>query len=610
MDVEGVAKVLANERCVLFLGSGVSIPAPSSLPSAAWIVRLFLEKLAEGLVESKVMDALVKRWPLPEFVYGTVERYFGPEVYEVWAALDLWRNHGSSFSANAGHVAAVHASSQHSTQVLTPNFDTYLESAAQLLGVETSVTVATPGKPFRLLGAEAGRVEIWKLHGTVQEPSTIFSSVRTLTSPIDGLAEAIDTALDPDVRLVLAGYSGRDLDLFPLLARRERVADPIWVDTSFPADHRSQFLSPAAIQVSGSFDDVGRAYARDVGGSVIAAVKGVDSRAAELKRSRHLVGLSNEIAAHIEAVAARFVNAEARSLILAELLVNAGLLAEAERLLIRSRGSDIFESERLRLRAKSLWELGRFQTSRAVAIEGVRRRCASKAEKDTLRFAIAAADLRIRVPPRHLTGTKATGRLALVARSAVWGWVLVKGFPRLRRLDSISEPARTSFVEGYLEHTIRILVGLQFALTRRDGTITGLAKSFLARGWRRAYRESIRVGYAEGIGNAGRYLARLDVDEPGGVRAAHQFLGHTLGVAIAFRDAATRALRDGKMDKARADFGAGIAIAEEQNDPVLLLTFLPLSEALGLPLVIPEKLIAAIEAPWAQEHLNWSKGVS
>jgi len=607
MNVEEVATVLARERCIVFVGSGVSIPPPSSLPSAAWIVGLFLKRFGERVVPPSVVDALLARWPLPEYVYGTVERFFGPTVYEVWTALDLWRGYGDSFSANVGHIAAVHASAAQSVPLLTPNFDSYLENAAALVGVRSTVSVATPGQRFSPRPARTGDVSIWKLHGTVDDPTTIFSSVRTLTSPIGGLATALGEAAPPDIRLVFAGYSGRDLDLFPLVSRGTRAIEPIWVDLSFPDDHRSRFLSPQAIPVTGSFDDVGRAYARLIGGDVADAVRAVDRRVSRLTASADAAGLSAQIGAHIETIADRFRDVERRTLVIAELLINAGLLQDADRLLEPFTMSGMLESERRRLRAKALWELGRFRTSREVAVHGLAARHASASEKDVLSFAVAAADLRMRVPPRQLPGTASPARAGLVVTAAGWGWILVKGHRRLRRPGSIPEPARTPFVEGYLEHAIRILLGLQFAMTRAEGSVGAVGRALLVAAWRRVYRASIRVGYAEGIGNAGRYLARLGVSEPGGIRAAHEFLGHTLGMAIAFRDAAQRSLREGKLDEAKAQFDRGCALAVQQGDPVLLLTFLPTAQALGVPLDISEEMIETIEAPWADDHLAWRR---
>lgn len=605
MNVEDAATVLAREPCVLFLGSGVSIPSPSSLPSAARIVGLFLTAFAEGIVAPPIVDALLQRWPLPEYLYGTVERFFGPSVYEVWTALDLWSAYDGSFSPNAGHVAAVHASATGSTPVLTPNFDRYLESAAELLGVPSAVSVATPGTGFVPRRAAVGEAAIWKLHGTVDDTTTIFSSVRSLTSPVSGLATALGEALPPDVRLVLAGYSGRDLDLFPLISSVTRAVDPIWVDLSFSDEHRSRFLSPRAIQVVGSFDDVGRAYGRLVGGPVADAVRIFDERASRLTGSADAARLSAEIGAHIGSVAGAFRDVQRRTLVIAELLINAGLLRDADDLLAPLTMSGDLESERRRLRAKALWELGRFRTSREIAVEGKAARNASASAKDTLSFAVAAADLRMSVPPRQLPGTVSPSRAGLVIASAGWGWILVKGYLRFRRPRSIPEPGRTPFVEGYLEHTIRLLLGLQFATARSDGAVAAGWRALLVPAWRSVYRASVRVGYAEGIGNAGRYLARLGAEEPGGIRTAHEFLGHRLGMAITFRDAAQRSLKESKIAEAKARFDQGHRLAVEQGDPVLLLTFIPLARALGIPFDVPDSLVESVEAPWARDHLAW-----
>ncbi|WP_374009900.1 SIR2 family protein [Leifsonia sp. LS-T14] len=608
MQLSDVASALRVEPCVLFLGSGISIPSPSSQPSAAWILQVFIRRLARGLVPDGVLSELLDRWPLPEFVYGVCERYFGSGVYDVWSALELWRSH-SSLGPNAGQLTAVHVAAGCGKPILTPNFDNFLEEAAAVLGLKVVRDVAWPGHGFSPAPAQQGVVNLWKLHGTAEEIGSVFSSVRTLTTPQVGVREAIRRALSDDARLVLAGYSGRDLDLFPHVAGVTTAKSPIWVDLNFPPEHRSQLLSTAPQRATGSFDTIGRLYARQVGGTLERLVEEATKR----DTSADSTAVHSEAEAHIQRVADRCSDSTKRRLVLAELLINSGMSNHAIRVLEGPPVEGLLETERTRLSAKALWEKGRFVDSHRLAASRLGQ--AAGPERALLQFSMAVAAVRQRVPPGGLP--LPLNKVSVFVRAAAASALLLLNRGSYCRRYSIPEPIRTPFTEGYLEHAIRVALAFQLALSSTSGGHPAAVRLVLGKIWLRISLACVRTGYAEGAGNCSRYLSRLGLNVPDALQEIHDFLGHSLGVAIAFRDASNRQHAAGNEAEARRLFRRGLQIAGSQEDPTLILTFLGLGDRLGEVVPIDRSALSAIQAKWTRSLLHYiderertSRGIS
>ena len=599
------AQVIASEPSVMFVGSGISIPSPSDLPSAYGAASSFLRRVADGIVPSPLMDELLqRRGVLPEFVYGLAERHSDHHVYEVWRSLELWRSKPGVFSANAGHLAAVHVAVRWGTPVLTPNFDTFLEDAAEKLGLEPRVSVATPGQAFEPTMARAGEVAIWKLHGTSLAPGTIFSSVRTLTMPVTGLRERLRDAVPASTRLLLAGYSGRDLDLFPVLAAGAARKKPIWVDLHFDSDHRAQLLNPAAAQVVAPFDEVARLYALRCDGQLRAAVEASDRLARSQGHAALAAALKAQVGERFEQAAGALSKEAGRRLLLGELLINGGM-SESALVVLRGANCDgASRSEQVRLMAKAEWELGHFRSSEAMARDRLRERTPA-AERDILRFAVTAARMRAIVPPQGLEGTVPARRGEVIIIALHAGFSFLAAAPRALCPARIPEPTRTPLVETWVEHGIRLAATLQVFSTHGARSMPRPMVGVFVWVWKALRGLALRIGYAEGVGNSGRYLARLGVPDPDGIRAAHEFLGHFLGVSIAHRDAATRAIDHGDTSLAIHEYERGLEIARLQKDPVLLLTFVPLARRLGIPLHVERTAITGIEADWTSGYLGW-----
>lgn len=599
MEKAAAARIMAAEPTVFFLGSGVSVPAPSCLPPAYKAAETFLRQLGSGLVPDDVIKTLLGREYLPEFVYGLCERYLGPAVYDVWGALEQWRDVPGAFGPTPGHLVAVHRAQRSGTPIITPNFDTYLEEAAEQLGMAATVTVARPGHEFAPPRRPDPRaVQIWKLHGTATDPRTVFSSVRTLTAPTSGIRKHLSRAIGGDRRLVIAGYSGRDLDLFPYISAKPLRAPALWVDMYFPDDHRSSLLQPQAEQITAGFDAVALPYLALLDDGVLsAAVEQAVDRVRMLSGGDEEDRFKERVLAHFRSSAAALAAPDRVPLVFAELLINAGMSGAAISLLESHAVATDLEQHRSRLAAKALWQMGRHRTSREFA-EGEAPFQASRVAEFLLRSEADAAFARETVPPYPIGAGAARGMISAARRGLSSLPAVLSATPIVIRPSRLSEPDRTAFVEAWLEHVIRLGAGgqrLLFVITR--GSSWPFAW-LLRRVWAALRSACVRAGYAQGAGNTARYAARLGVESGGEI---DRFLGYQLGRVIFHRDRATAVVAYGVVDDALQDYLEGVKLARDKDDPVLLMTFKPLADRLGQELQLADEVWAQVEADWVPD---------
>lgn len=207
----------ARERgLVVFAGAGISMPAPSSLPS--WyafndIVLSALTRRVDGFVGADFSEHLQQqlvatrrdtRYFSPDYQAQIIEDEIGSAYFRILQALDTPDRNACHDSVAAlaaqGFVAAI----------VTTNFDRLLERALTAAGVEHRVlrqadeyTAFRPGE---------GPITILKVHGSVELPD---SMVDTLRQRLVGRPEALEAAVAELLRrhhVLFAGFSGADLD--------------------------------------------------------------------------------------------------------------------------------------------------------------------------------------------------------------------------------------------------------------------------------------------------------------------------------------------------------------------------------------------------------------
>jgi hypothetical protein len=239
MVLEGRIMTTKSPRPLFICGAGISLSPPASLPSTGEIVelasQLFLPTRTNGdrLYLNKIRDIQ------PEVLFEQLSFLAGNHVRQLW---DLLQVPGAK--PNINHYLIVTLSLLYRVPVITLNFDTLLETAAAACNLKPKVYV--PGRQDRedlLTGSETqqGHCVIWKIHGCLGtqndfgEPS-LHTTMSQLARPnrrlLAALAQLVSTC-----RLHIVGYSGRDGDFFPQLARilrgSKQCAQPVWIDPQF-----------------------------------------------------------------------------------------------------------------------------------------------------------------------------------------------------------------------------------------------------------------------------------------------------------------------------------------------------------------------------------------
>jgi SIR2-like domain len=224
-----------------FAGAGVSFDSGAVSPLAVLSAsaRVFLPTDSE--VASAVDDLL---WG--QGVPGTTLKGIPPEVFyehlltlvEDREALGLWRvlspdwltRHNAELRPNANHLALATYAARFGIPIFTTNFDTLFEQAAISIGAPCDVTLGSDTNAT--VEHTIGRVQVFKLHGTIslngqERLDTLATTMASISAVNAPMIRAIKTAAQGR-SLVFAGYSGCDIDYFPILAGMPFDRPPFW----------------------------------------------------------------------------------------------------------------------------------------------------------------------------------------------------------------------------------------------------------------------------------------------------------------------------------------------------------------------------------------------
>ena len=231
-----VAAYRAGE-VVFFAGAGASFDSGAVMPPAVLAASADLF-LPSGRRFQNDIRAVLQGAGVP----GTPLRGIQPEIFyehllslkDDREALGLWRvlepawlaAHKARLSPNANHLAIARYSAATGLPVFTTNFDMLFEAAGEALGL--TVETLLPGEP----PAAAGALWVFKLHGTISRGGV--ERLGSLQSTMQAIS-AVDHQMIDRIReatrgraLAFVGYSGCDIDYFPVLAGLPRAQAPFW----------------------------------------------------------------------------------------------------------------------------------------------------------------------------------------------------------------------------------------------------------------------------------------------------------------------------------------------------------------------------------------------
>lgn len=231
---ENLERVLLTQRLVVLVGAGVSMDAPAGLPDWTQLRDLTVSAVAsrhEGLsvfghaLNELPMISLPDKKGLPPEVIASIISTTCPGYFQSFRTLQEGTpNYNHDLLARAAAEGLVH-------YIVTTNFDTFIESALESLGIP--YLVYRSDEEFRSFQAfEDAYVHVLKIHGSIDLPESITATVE---QEARGLTAAKSAALDDlldDRWLAVWGYSGADLkidvDYLRLLRNRERCRGFFW----------------------------------------------------------------------------------------------------------------------------------------------------------------------------------------------------------------------------------------------------------------------------------------------------------------------------------------------------------------------------------------------
>ena len=232
------ADLYTSGRLLFFAGSGISLA--SGLPSAEQVLRHTVSAALPSI--RTATDQLVRLQP--EVFYETLLTFSNTEkVLSLWTALHprVLADYGQYPKGNIVHRALVKYSARFGIPILTTNFDTLFESAAEQEGMKPPpVYLPTQETPDAF---PSNTAMICKLHGTIEangnpDVSSLYSTMTQIAKVNDPWIKYI-TTLMKEFHICFVGYSGRDLDIFPLIeaaSHESETKTPIWINKQFSGD--------------------------------------------------------------------------------------------------------------------------------------------------------------------------------------------------------------------------------------------------------------------------------------------------------------------------------------------------------------------------------------
>jgi tetratricopeptide (TPR) repeat protein len=208
-DIEGVSSFLATswsipgQQIAVFAGAGISIPPPSSLPSAIEIIRNLTTALCAHPNTSQYVgslpEAVLASGTKMEVLFEIIERNAGSKLRELFHLFEADApNLYHYFLARLLEVGAI-------SHIVTTNFDCLIERAshARLTVLATEAEHASCPSPA-----------LYKIHGTVDRPETMIAVLNQVSRGLPAnktrlLRETLERAC------IVIGWSDDDIDLTP-----------------------------------------------------------------------------------------------------------------------------------------------------------------------------------------------------------------------------------------------------------------------------------------------------------------------------------------------------------------------------------------------------------
>lgn len=209
-----------NKGDVFFLaGSGISYA--SNLPSASMILEHTLDAFLPKSRHTKRRRNLLKKIQ-PEIVYEVLLHMTSRlDCLELWKSLHPveQQKHGVVCKPSFMHHFIVKYSSDKKVPIITTNFDLMFEEACKNFNISYDIYL-----PDSLPPQDFNKLAICKIHGSIGNEKEIkLNSLSTTMTEITKIRFDwlnFIYSLMEEKCLCIVGYSGRDIDIFPFIAKR------------------------------------------------------------------------------------------------------------------------------------------------------------------------------------------------------------------------------------------------------------------------------------------------------------------------------------------------------------------------------------------------------
>lgn len=244
-----ICKLVESGQVVFFVGSGISLSYPACLPSAKQLVAFILSQYMPRPSPGERERILDRIWP--EVLYQDLMAFIGDGALLPFKILAY-----PKAKPTLAHYLIVKAAASGQVPVITTNFDCLLEETARRLKLRAEVI--GPSGPYWPKGAE---VPIWKVHGSIGPanqstvPSDLLATVSRITQPNVPLLREL-RALFKERHVCFVGYSGSDLDLFPMIRDFSDIKTPFWVDPFPSARLDARAKSIGATLIPNTLEDI------------------------------------------------------------------------------------------------------------------------------------------------------------------------------------------------------------------------------------------------------------------------------------------------------------------------------------------------------------------
>lgn len=236
---------LKSGEIFFFAGSGVSYA--SNLPSAYTILEHTVNVLLPiDLASTEKADICSSIQP--EVFYESIIRITQPyDSLNIWKS--LYKGEQEKYQIECEphitHFFIVDYSNRNRLPIITTNFDSMFERAAELLCMKYKIFLPSDTPPK--LNEEL--LCICKIHGSIQDnrgqysPRSLLTTMTQITTVNIKWIDYICNVMNHQ-HLCFFGYSGRDIDLFPYLSEASNKSGRkkiIWIN-KFAGDHSDNAL--------------------------------------------------------------------------------------------------------------------------------------------------------------------------------------------------------------------------------------------------------------------------------------------------------------------------------------------------------------------------------